>query len=789
MTKSVNPPVKVHTLHSPALHWTEGHILGNGDLGAIVWGTPDSLKIGFSKHDVNDLRHPDKDGTYWKRTYPEVRKMAMEGDISFRKKGWELNKNNPYRYGQQQISCGQLELNLMNKVQPVSFKQQLSFEKAEILVNVEPTPRAANWAIEYKPLQADFFIPDGENVLIAELDSQTTQVIDISYKRFNSEYIDPPSYSVGCSKNLGIMRHLLPENVAYAVCVKVVGGKSDISANDFGINGYVKFGGELGKVCILIGAISSYESKVDLFETQADKLMDRVQKVGIETIKQNHYRWWDNFWSKSTISHECKSIEKLWTMALYAMASSTRADKSSPNLQGIWVQDEISPWHADYHFNTNVQECQWMPCKANHPELQAALVKKLTDDWKDILKKYARDNFESDGLAVPFNADWSGRPIAGIPLALETSVTAWTSQHVWWQYLYTQDKKLLSEKVYPFLRGCAQLYIDILIKDSRGQYNIELTHSPEQYWFEDDGEYYQLFGRNSAIDIASITALFDYVCKAADILEQKDELIEKCKDIKANLPSLPSLDGFLIDYEEAFFHDGKRAGWIPQSHRHPSRLMAIFPAKLLGLHSDTKEFEFAKRSFLEFHRRYGQQGFCGWSWSYQACIAANLGMSEIAENCLLHLYDRYMFKGLLSSISKIHIDGDDPNSLYDECSDAGPIFQIEALFGAGAAIQEMLVQRTADDVIRCFPAVAKGRKASFKDLRVPGAVLVEAEHDGSEVKYIKVTPECNGPLKVLNPWEQMPVTVSSDGQIFASEHKIIMWNGLAGKTYKLVKSI
>ena len=278
--------------------------------------------------------------------------------------------------------------------------------------------------------------------------------------------------------------------------------------------------------------------------------------------------------------------------------------------------------------------------------------------------------------------------------------------------------------------------------------------------------------------MSCIRTLFDAVIDASRILENGDAFADACRDALEHLAPLPTDDGVLIDYETGFFHDGDRPGHLRHCHRHPSRLMPIFPGRQIGLHSPSDALELGRRSFAEF-RSYGEEGFTGWSYAYQACIAARLGLGEEVELCLNTLTSGYMFKGMLTSHNSV-VPGVGNHDQYS-CS---PLFQLDALLGATAAITEMLVQRTADGVIRVFPALPEGRSASFRDLRVPGAALVSARMDEGVVQSITVCPEIDGPLALLCPWPNGGVADCPDVHL-SEDSTSFHWPAKAGQTYRL----
>ena len=135
------PPVL--TLNEPADHWTDGHILGNGDVGAVVWGSAEALRIGLSKHDANELDSKLPHGNRWTIKYPEIRERVMRGEREFL---WTIGTVDRPRLGSRiPLACGRFTLGLLRGIQPHGFLQELDLSTAECMVTATPTTVARTW--------------------------------------------------------------------------------------------------------------------------------------------------------------------------------------------------------------------------------------------------------------------------------------------------------------------------------------------------------------------------------------------------------------------------------------------------------------------------------------------------------------------------------------------------------------------------------------------------------------------------------------------------------------------
>ncbi|NQU40239.1 MAG: glycoside hydrolase N-terminal domain-containing protein [Lentisphaerae bacterium] len=792
-----------HWLSQPALNWQDGHVLGNGDVGAVVWGSAERVSIGISKHDVCDLRTDTEHGTRWSRTYPEIRERVLKGEREFLYEQVEKTREAVDRLGygyrktdsrQIPLPCGRLCLDVLRSLPAKSFRQGLLFEDGECVVQIVPTHNGKSWIPEHV-ITLRLFVHAETNVVFVALSSPAQRRIGWLLDRDVDNDRPAPSYRIDQQEGAGnacVLADPVRGGIGYALALTARATEWDAAACPHGIMGTLTFGGEAGDAVFALGVASAIDAgEARAADALALELSEQASRADIGQLSTSHHAWWRNFWAQSSVAYGVGDFETMWTMGLYALGSATRPDTSPPHLQGIWSLNDRPAWHSDFHFNTNIQECHWLAGGANHPELQAALVRKLVHDWRDELRRYAREQFGASGLAVPVNVDRLGRAITGWPLAGELSLTAWTAQHVWWQWLYTGDRDLLHEDIYPFLRECCDFYLDVMVRDDRGIYNIEVSHSPEQY----TAEHHQraphgVLGRNPTIDIAAIRYLFNATVEAAGCLDIDDSSVATCREVLSHLPEIPTQDGILIDMERALLPEDDVPGYFPHCHRHPSRLMPIFPFGEIGLHSGPEMLALGRRSFAEF-RQYAyagreshfiEHGFTGWSLSFQACIAARLGLAEEAEACLRELFDYYTLNGLLTSCDSL-MRGKG-NYRRHGGNTGGAVFQLDALLGAGAALTEMLAHK-AGDTIYLFAGVPATRSASFKDLRLPGGVMVSAECGPYGVTWVRVRVEHPSEIILANPWPGDKATVMGNlsDEARPRSGETLMWHAEPGTIY------
>lgn len=710
-----------HTLTAPALDWVDGHILGNGDIGAVVWGTPERINIGLSKFDVWNLEHPyPEHGNQVTATFPKILEAFRKGDQDFISVGETLYAH-AYQVFQQ--SAGVLELELL-KGQPLKgMSQTLDFAHGRCIFEAIPSASGFMWGQDYQPVTCETIVHTDKNLVLVKLSSAVPQRIRISLSNHLGRWLSPLVWDKNQSGEYAFTQKFSGEK-SYSIALGVKAAQFVATETPFSLIGDVEFGGEKGDAWLTL-TCESAGNPASATQIAFEGLASAGKSHQGEWVK-SHQKWWEDFWMKSAVEYEDEEITRLWYMGIFALASSTRPHTAPPHLQGVWNQYTIPPWHTDYHFNVNVQECHWPAASSNHLECETALTRAMTQDWAPHFRHFAKAHFEAPGLMIPLCGDLLGRSLGGWAFDAEFSTTAWMTKHLYDYYRYSGDIEYLEHTAYPFMQEVADFYLHHITPDDQGKPCIELSNAPEQYWYNADGSTYFIFGKNPAIDVAFIGNFLSNFCEAGKLLGVEDKRSQKAGEILADWPEIPTFNGHIIDYEVGYFRDGYRPGHLPHCHRHPCRLSAIFPCEHIGLHSDEDTLEMGRRSLTEF-QSYGISDFSGWSYTYQACLAARLGMRHEWEHALHTLIHDFSFKGLLTSHNLM-------------TSELGPLFQIEALMGAPAALNEALMQ-FAQGQLRLFPCIPAGKKAGFFQLRAPGGLLVSASHDGNKLIDVVLSAE------------------------------------------------
>uniref|UniRef100_UPI003FED98ED glycosyl hydrolase family 95 catalytic domain-containing protein n=1 Tax=Prevotella sp. TaxID=59823 RepID=UPI003FED98ED len=391
----------------------------------------------------------------------------------------------------------------------------------------------------------------------------------------------------------------------------------------------------------------------------------------------------------------------------YMQISSSRENSPLPsNLQGIW-NDNLAcnmPWTCDYHLDINIQQNYWSANIANMAETNAPLF-----TYIGLLAKYgsvtARKMYGCGGwVAHTINNVWGDTaPGSACSWAMNVTAGAWMATHLWTHYEYTLDKDYLREVGYPLLKETAQFFVDYMVEDPKTGYLLSgPSISPENGFRGGDGRGYSL-SMMPTIDRAVIYDIYNACIQSAKILGIDDDFSRRLqRDIK-KLPPLRLLD------------NGELAEWYldvvrdDPSHRHASHLLALYP---FGQISPFKTPGLAEgcRLFLENQTSHANWEDTEWTRGNNINFYARLLDGEKAYESLKGLYTGFMRENLMT-VSPAGIAGAESD-----------IFSFDATEAAVAGVCEMLLQ-SYDGMLNFLPALPKAWKSgSIKGVCARGGI-------------------------------------------------------------------
>lgn len=448
----------------------------------------------------------------------------------------------------------------------------------------------------------------------------------------------------------------------------------------------------------------------------------------------------------------------------YLLIGSSRPKTMAANLQGIWNDSLNPPWGSKYTININTEMNYWLANPANLAELQMPLFD-LIDSTREPGAVTARKYYNSRGFVAHHNTDiWGDAvPIDGVPSGIWPMGAAWLSTHLWTAYEYSGDASFLAQRAYPVLREIAEFFLDYLVESPGGFLVTGPSLSPENRYLLPDGTPASLC-MGPTMDIEITRAVFTRVILASQILKTDEELRARVQSAMEKLPpfkitSLGTLQEWPEDYPEQ-----------EPGHRHISHLWALFPDDQITLRG-TPELAQAARKSLERRLAHGG-GSTGWSRAWIVNCWARLEDGEQAYQNLLALLRLSTLQNLFD------VCGIKPTSYY----------QIDGNFGGAAGIMEMLLQ-SHGGVVRFLPALpAAWPNGSFRGLRARGGLEVDLAWQDGKPTHARLAASLDREQRLASPGAAKIVSIRtgpSKVDFVESADGVVSFQAKRGQTYSV----
>jgi len=523
---------------------------------------------------------------------------------------------------------------------------------------------------------------------------------------------------------------------------------------DEGLVGWVQACPEDPALCALakktpegVGIALSLGDRPEDAERSAREWVDEMAKQGKGAIREESRAWWNAYWSRvPEVEIPSRFFSRFLLYAHYKFGCATNPNSPRPApLQGPWIEEyQFPPWGGDYTCNVNIEQIYTMTfCGQNLDHIHPLFDMLESKPFQEAMRHNARVLLGiDDGLLLTHTVNDLGRQcqVGFTPhSALDQAVAAWLA-HLYWLYcMYTGDDVFLKERAYPFMLGVMRVFEEMLEDRDDGSLWLPVSVSPE-YGVTGFKEHRQE-GPNASMQLACIHMLANALTACCRVLGTEPRPIWKA--IKARLPLFATV-GESGEQERIAIWEGQD---LAVCHRHHSHLASVYPFDLTGEMTE-RELEVVANAIAHW-LRMGMGAWSEWCFPWAALIEARMGMSEGPYALLKIWRDVFINEGMATVyLPRFHGVTAHRYSDIDKLKETHEIMQLEGTAAGATALFEMLVH-THGGVTRVFPATPQAWvDVAFRRVPQPGGFLISASRRGGTTASVEVTSLRGGRLSL-----------------------------------------